>query len=824
WNWGNGVGTGGGVSTSYSIPNWQAPVSMGANLGSTTMRNTPDVALTGDNVYVRAAGYDHIVGGTSCAAPLWGGFAALINQQAAIYGKPALGFANPPIYALGLGAGYAAAFRDVTNGNNFSASSPAKFPAVAGYDLATGWGTPNGQHLIDALVPPDSLIVNPGAGFASIGAVGGPFTVSMQTFALTNTSASNVNWSLGNTSNWLSASVLGGSITAGGNSSVTVGLNNAASNLPPAFYTAHILITNQNNGFIHDLPFTLQVHDPLLVTPASGFDAAGPVGGPFTTNTEVFSLTNSGLTAVNWSLNNTSLWLTASSAAGILAPQTAATATIGLNTIASNLPPAGYSGTVVFSNVNSGLALNRQFTLRTGQLSLQNNGFELGSFAHWSLTGNTIYSSVTSDLTYVHSGNYGARLAAPGTPGFISQTVATTPGQGYTISFWLENPSGASANDFQVTWNGSVVLDLPNLGVTGWTNIQVPVGAVSISAVLTFGFANSFYFGLDDVGVFRDLTVTNPPAITRQPTNVVAAAGWTVSFNAGVSGTQPFLYQWLFNGTNLAGATNSTLILSPVNSSQAGLYSLAVTNAFGSALSSNATLTVTSPVCDSTPSGLVSWWRAEGDGLDSVGGNDGTLQGGISFGAGEAGQDFIMNGTDGQVLVPDSPSLHLTNQITIEAWINTRSTNQDRSILAKIGGAGGNNGYQMGLEQNTLFGQFNTNGQGWPGFRVAVPLPIPTNAWCHVAWTYDQSAMTLYFNGAPVATNVIGPAIINTSSSNLRIGADDNGTTHFDGQIDEVSLYSRALSPAEVAAIYNAGSAGKCFTPLPPTITQQPLN
>src|SRR5208337_4622450 len=74
WNWGDGSGSGGGISTQYPIPSWQTNINMSANQGSTTMRNTPDVALTADNVDVRADGVDQAVGGTSCAAPLWAGF------------------------------------------------------------------------------------------------------------------------------------------------------------------------------------------------------------------------------------------------------------------------------------------------------------------------------------------------------------------------------------------------------------------------------------------------------------------------------------------------------------------------------------------------------------------------------------------------------------------------------------------------------------------------------------------------------------------------------------------------------------------------------
>jgi uncharacterized repeat protein (TIGR01451 family) len=160
WNWGyvasrnDYEGSSGGTSTYYPIPAYQQGISMSANLGSSTMRNVPDVALTGDNVYVvYNNGGAGTFGGTSCAAPLWAGFTALINQQAVAYGQPAAGFINPAIYAIGKVSSYANDFHDTTTGNNFSGSSPASFPAVPGYDLCTGWGTPAGQNLIDALAP-----------------------------------------------------------------------------------------------------------------------------------------------------------------------------------------------------------------------------------------------------------------------------------------------------------------------------------------------------------------------------------------------------------------------------------------------------------------------------------------------------------------------------------------------------------------------------------------------------------------------------------------------------------------------------------------------
>ncbi len=128
------------------------------------MRNIPDVALTADlQIFLICNnGQKMSVGGTSAAAPLWAGFTALANQKAATSAKSRIGFINPAIYAIGQSPGYLTDFHDIALGNN------SGFAAIAGYDLATGWGTPAGQHLIDDLVGmapavPFSLAVSPSA-------------------------------------------------------------------------------------------------------------------------------------------------------------------------------------------------------------------------------------------------------------------------------------------------------------------------------------------------------------------------------------------------------------------------------------------------------------------------------------------------------------------------------------------------------------------------------------------------------------------------------------------------------------------------------------
>jgi hypothetical protein len=265
---GNGYwGSGGGVSTVYTIPSWQQGAINSANHGSTNMRNIPDVALTAADVWILYGnGKSESVSGTSCAAPLWAGFTALVNQQAAGGGNQTVGFINPAIYALGQGASYTSAFHDITTGNNTNAQSQGLYFAVPGYDLCTGWGTPNGAGLINALSP-EPLQITPSAGFVSSGPFGGPFSVANQNFTLTNIAPAPLNWTLANTSLWLAASSSSGTLTSGGAAAVvSVSLNAAAGNLTVGAYTNTVSFTNLNDTVAQSFQFILTVSQaaPLL--------------------------------------------------------------------------------------------------------------------------------------------------------------------------------------------------------------------------------------------------------------------------------------------------------------------------------------------------------------------------------------------------------------------------------------------------------------------------------------------------------------------------------------------------------------------------------
>jgi len=144
--------SGGGISPNkIAIPAYQTTTGVitTANKGSKTYRNSPDVAAEAntDNYICYDGTCAGGWGGTSFAAPRWAGYLALVNQQAVANGLKTLGFINQSLYTIGLGSSYSTNFHDITSGSN------GTYSTEKGYDLVTGWGSPNTTGLINTLAP-----------------------------------------------------------------------------------------------------------------------------------------------------------------------------------------------------------------------------------------------------------------------------------------------------------------------------------------------------------------------------------------------------------------------------------------------------------------------------------------------------------------------------------------------------------------------------------------------------------------------------------------------------------------------------------------------
>src|SRR5262249_52033129 len=209
------------------------------------------------------------------------------------------------------------------------------------------------------------------------------------------------------------------------------------------------------------------------------------------------------------------------------------------------------------------------------------------------------------------------------------------------------------------------------------------------------------------------------------------------------------------------------------------------------------------------PSEMVAWWPGDGTANDIQSGNNGSLQGGATFASGKVGQAFsFAAATNSGVLVPSSNSLNPTEAITIDAWVNPSSyPNTGPAVVRKDTNNVGTTQYSLSIGDGLTAGTVHCNIGGSVG---ATGGSVPLNQWTHLACTYDRQNLRVYVNGVEVASSAATQAIP-TSSQDLGIGKDPGfNDRNFDGLIDEVEILNRALSQAEIAAIVNADSAGKC--------------
>ncbi len=232
----------------------------------------------------------------------------------------------------------------------------------------------------------------------------------------------------------------------------------------------------------------------------------------------------------------------------------------------------------------------------------------------------------------------------------------------------------------------------------------------------------------------------------------------------------------------------------------------------GATLMANA-LQFVHPSCVPVPASLLGWWKGEGDATDSQNSFDGVFNGTPAFATGEVGRAFSFDGEPANfVLVPPNASLDLA-QFTIDAWIYPTTSSGIRWVVDKGAHNLGEN-YLLALEDGNVVEVDFNNGSGGHQF-VDSTIAVPVNAWSHVAGTYDGNTLTLYINGVSAGTFVSGqdPRGPNPVTQGLKIGGRNNppdDSFPFQGLIDEVEVFDRALSQQEVQGIYDAFYAGKC--------------
>jgi len=275
--------SGGGISPDgIPIPSWQqlSGVINSSNKGSTTLRNGPDVAANANFTFYVCADQTTCTaneyGGTSFATPMWAGYIALVNQQLAANGDGTIGFINPTIYQQNVTSSYAADFHDITSGTSGS------YSAVTGYDLVTGWGSPNGTGLINALAPTStspafSIFASPG----SVSVVQGSNGTSTITTSVSGGFSSAISLTASGQPTGVTVTLSPASIAAPGSGSSTLTMT-VASTTVAGTYT--ITVTGTGGGITHTATVSLTVTAPtagaftISVSPTSGYLRQGQSG------------------------------------------------------------------------------------------------------------------------------------------------------------------------------------------------------------------------------------------------------------------------------------------------------------------------------------------------------------------------------------------------------------------------------------------------------------------------------------------------------------------------------------------------------------------
>jgi kumamolisin len=284
------VDTGGGIGPDdFPIPSWQVATAAGCSECSQTYRNGPDVAANANFTFYVCADQEactaNLYGGTSFATPMWAGYLALANEQYLSNGATTtLGFINPALYTIGLGANYDTDFHDITSGGNTDGTT-------LGYDLSTGWGSPNGSALINALAgnPPAPAVTLTPASLA-FGDVIVDVTSGAKNVTLKNTGVATLNIASivpsGDFALKTSTKPCGSTLAAGKFCTITVTFTPTALGA----FTGNITITDNAGNSPQTVPLSGTGIAPVTLTPATATFAAQTVGT--TSVAKVFTLDN----------------------------------------------------------------------------------------------------------------------------------------------------------------------------------------------------------------------------------------------------------------------------------------------------------------------------------------------------------------------------------------------------------------------------------------------------------------------------------------------------------------------------------------------------
>jgi hypothetical protein len=221
--------------------------------------------------------------------------------------------------------------------------------------------------------------------------------------------------------------------------------------------------------------------------------------------------------------------------------------------------------------------------------------------------------------------------------------------------------------------------------------------------------------------------------------------------------------------------------------------------------------------CDVTPSGLANWWPAGTNANDIIGGFNGTLVNGATFAPGKVGQAFSFNGVAAYIDFGNSVGNFNISDFTVEFWMKTTATNPE-FILGKRAICGYDSFWDILVEQGGVLAvELYEDYTGVNNNVITGQHAVNNGAFHHVALVRQSDTARLYLDGGLEGTSTafITVTLFNSASTTAGVTpcTGTSGSQYYQGLLDELTFFNRALSQAEIQAIYNAGSSGKCLTP-----------
>lgn len=245
--------------------------------------------------------------------------------------------------------------------------------------------------------------------------------------------------------------------------------------------------------------------------------------------------------------------------------------------------------------------------------------------------------------------------------------------------------------------------------------------------------------------------------------------------------------------------TSANNTLSYIYNPNSGTYCVQVQNNDATYASSGATPTLG----DCGASGMVSWWKLNGDANDAIASNSGTINGATAAVGqnGAANTAYTFNGSTANI---STKSFDVSGSITVSAWVKPSSSSQSGKFVAKHSSA---SDVQGTISETSGYAQFEiTTGGIYNSAYIGAPAgQLPAGVWSLVTGVYDRSTASVYVNGT-LATSVTASGAIATNSLPWTIGAMPSNTNNFSGSIDDARVYSRALTQAEIAMVYAKGA------------------